>query len=79
MIDIAPIGAYNTDMEIIIERFQTALKNSGLTKEELARATNIPLKRIERYLTDRTPKARDLAKLAPALKVPADYLLGLTS
>ena len=61
------------------ERLKDALKEKNITQRELAREINITEVTMSRYISgDRTPKAPVIVKMAQALDVSCDYLLGNT-
>lgn len=62
----------------IIDRLQIAFKQSGLTQAQLASATGITKSSISRYLQGEfEPKATAVVKLAAALNVSVEYLMGM--
>ncbi len=59
-------------------RLAVSLYSRDMTQENLAEMTGISAATISRYLNDRMePKASQLRKMAVALGVSADYLLGI--
>jgi len=64
--------------KILVERMRTALKEKGYTQQELADKCGITFVSICRYLQGvREPKASVVVKIANALGVSTDYLLGI--
>lgn len=69
----------NHDLEFaeIIKKFRDEL---GLTQEELAKVSDIPVRTIRSWENkERSPKAEQIAKLAKAFGVTTDTLLGFYS
>lgn len=65
-------------VETPIRRLQLAFKQSGMTQVQLANATGITKSTISRYLQGEfEPKASALIKLASALNVSVEYLMGM--
>ena len=61
-----------------IRRLQLAFKKSGMTQVQLAKATGITKSTISRYLQGEfEPKTSALIKLASALNVSVEYLMGM--
>src|SRR5690242_21811810 len=61
------------------ERLKTARVSSGHTQQSLGELINVEPKQIWRWESDKnTPDAYTIAKLAQALTVSSDYLIGLT-
>ena len=72
--------SYDSVDTSIIDRLQIALKQSGLTQAQLASATGITKSSISRYLQGEfEPKATAVVKLAAALNVSVEYLMGMES
>ena len=72
--------SYNSVDTSIIDRLQIAFKQSGLTQAQLASATGITKSSISRYLQGEfEPKATAVVKLAAALNVSVEYLMGMES
>ena len=66
-------------MGIIAERITKARKELGLNQKELAKKANLTEANLSRYENGvREPKSAVLARLADALEVSTDYLVGLT-
>lgn len=64
--------------EMPIRRLQLAFKKSGMTQVQLAKATGITKSTISRYLQGEfEPKTSALIKLASALNVSVEYLMGM--
>lgn len=62
------------------DRLTSAREAAEITKAELARRSGMSVAAIQGYETGRrAPNAEQLAKLAVALDVSADYLLGLVT
>lgn len=62
------------------ERIKVTRKVKSLTQEELAKKTSISLMSIRRYESgDRMPPIHALSKIADALEVPVEQLLGINS
>lgn len=60
-------------------RLRATRELRGLTQDELAELIGTPPLQINRYENDKTePKGDMVARIAIALQVSADYLLGLT-
>ena len=69
---------YNFFMEFT-KRFNEALKQSGKTQAEIARALNVSKQCVNDYKTGKSfPSIETLYLLCKVLEVSADYLLGLT-
>ena len=69
----------NTLKDVLSERLQYSRRAAGLTQKGLERASGVPqgtISRIELGRSDETSTGT-LKKLALALGVSADYLLGL--
>ncbi len=65
--------------KIIGNRIKEVRKMRGLTQFKLQKIAGLPHTAISGYEVGRVgPTVRTLANLAATLKVPADYLLGLT-
>ncbi|MBQ8322829.1 MAG: helix-turn-helix transcriptional regulator [Clostridia bacterium] len=61
------------------ERFNEALKNSGKTQVEIARAINVTKQCITDYKSGKSvPSLETLCLLCRFLEVSSDYLLGLS-
>lgn len=59
------------------QRIKTARKQAGMTQSELANKLNIPYQSISQWERDvRNPKRETLQRIADALGVSVDYLLG---
>ena len=58
------------------ERLKEARKNAGLTQKELAQKTGIAARTICTYERDKLPGLEGTAKIADALSVSVDWLLG---
>ena len=72
--------SYDSVDTSIIDRLQIAFKQSGLTQAQLASATGITKSSISRYLQGEfEPKATAVVKLAAALNVSVEYLMGMES
>lgn len=64
---------YNIGRRILIE-----LKATWKTQEDLAKETGITMDSLAMYISGyRSPKAEDIVKIAKALHVTTDYLLGM--
>lgn len=60
------------------ERLDTILRTSGISQPELEAAAGVYQTQISRYLEGKSePKISNLARLARALHVTTDYLLGI--
>jgi len=60
-------------------RLETLLKEKGITRKEFKDDTGISLQSISNYLNgNRRPDCEMVSKIAVALNVSADYLLGLS-
>ena len=60
------------------ERLKTARKKMGLTQRELGALAGMPVSSIALFETGaRAPSLRALRKIVVALRVSADYLLGV--
>ncbi len=71
------VGNTEMDNNILFHRkLASELRNRGITQMEISRKTGISQASISRYLNGRVPKSAELAKLANALGVSCDYLLG---
>lgn len=65
-------------MSVFSERLKKAMSHRNMTQKELAVKTIISEVTISRYVNgQRTPKAKTIAKIAEALNVSSDYLLGI--
>ncbi len=65
---------------IIKERLSEELKNSGLTKKEIAEKIGVSPEMITQYTTTKKlPKLDTFAKLCKELDLDANYILGLTN
>lgn len=72
--------SYDSVDTSIIDRLQIAFKQSGLTQAQLASTTGITKSSISRYLQGEfEPKATAVVKLAAALNVSVEYLMGMES
>lgn len=61
------------------DRLKAARIEAGHTQQSLGELINVEPKQIWRWETDKnTPDAYTIAKLAEALNISADYLVGLT-
>ncbi|MDB8789639.1 helix-turn-helix domain-containing protein [Romboutsia sp. 1001216sp1] len=66
-------------METIAQRISRARRYLNLNQKELAKRANITEASLSRYENGlREPKSAVLSRLADALEVSTDYLLGLT-
>jgi transcriptional regulator with XRE-family HTH domain len=66
-------------MDIFSERLKAARKRLHLTQEQLAVKSYVPTTTIAQFETNkRKPSFETLRRLAAALDITADYLLGLT-
>ena len=66
-------------MGIIADRITKARKELGLNQKELAKKASLTEANLSRYENGiREPKSAVLARLADALEVSTDYLVGLT-
>jgi transcriptional regulator with XRE-family HTH domain len=66
-------------MDIFSERFKMARRRFRLTQEQLATKAHLPISTIAQFETGkRKPSFETLRRLAAALDITADYLLGLT-
>lgn len=64
--------------DIISIRIKEALKARNMTQRELAEATGITEVTISRYASStRIPRGTEIVKIASALNVTCDYILGL--
>lgn len=64
--------------EIFSSRIKETLKSRGISQRELATRSGITEVTISRYVSGaRIPKGTEIIKIAAALNVSADYLLGL--
>ena len=67
-----------TDKSTVAERLGTALKERGIMQRQLAEKAGVTETTISRYVNGtRTPKGNNIKKIADALNVSADYLLGV--
>lgn len=65
-------------MNIFAERLRGILDSRGINQVTLADDTKLTAATISRYLTvDRIPRGDNIALIAKALNVSADYLLGM--
>ncbi len=65
---------------IIKERLSEEIRNSGLTKMEIAKKIGISPEMITQYTTTtKMPKLDTFAKLCKELDLDANYILGLTN
>ena len=65
-------------MNVFSERLRQLLDRRGVSQEWLARQIHATPATVSRYLTsDRVPRGENVAAVASALNVSADYLLGL--
>lgn len=71
----------NTDFgQEIRDSLKSLMIQRGLTQTQLATETGIPESTISRYLTGvHRPKVEYVAKMASAMGVSVDYLLGLST
>ena len=66
-------------METIAQRISRARRHLNINQKELAQKANITEASLSRYETGiREPKSAVLTRLAEALEVSTDYLLGLS-
>ena len=64
---------------VFTERFRTALFRKKIKQKELAQRLGMPPSQIGAYATGvRHPSIETLTKIANALEVSTDYLLGLS-
>lgn len=64
-------------MSVFNERLKELIKENGLSQAELGRITNIPRTTVADYINQKsTPKHDNLNKLAKALNVDVEYLIG---
>ena len=57
--------------------FRAAREHAGITQETLADKIGVPARSVQRWESgDYLPSARNLCRLADALVVTVDYLLG---
>lgn len=76
-VDIAPKCAY-IDLMLIGKRLRTLISSRGLKQKWVAERAGINENSLQRILDDRgAPSVSSLAKIAEALGVSSDYLLGL--
>ena len=67
------------EYEVFKERFRQGLKESGLTPLSFSEKIGVPVETVNEWATNlRLPNATDVVKIAQALGVSADYLLGMT-
>lgn len=75
------ILCHNTNMITITDiqiRLREAIKNSGMTQKEIARAINVSTGTISKYMRiDKFPSLDTFANLCKAIDVSADEILGL--
>lgn len=65
------------NIELLPKRLATAIETSGLTQKEVAERADISTVQLYKYLHGETlPGSPALARLADALIVTADFLLG---
>lgn len=65
---------------IFISRANDIMQQKGIKQADLSELTGIPTATISRYMTGvHSPKVEYVAKLAAAMQVSMDYLLGLSS
>lgn len=65
--------------KIFMDRAQDMMQKKGIKQADLAEMTGIPTATISRYMTGvHSPKVEYVAKLAAAMQVSVDYLLGLS-
>mgnify|MGYP000778362279 FL=1 len=65
-------------MNVFSERLRQILDRRGVSQDWLARQIHATPATVSRYLTsDRVPRGENVAAVASALNVSADYLLGL--
>ena len=68
-----------TDREVLKERLEQALSASGLSKTELAAATELSPSQISRYFSgERTPTIENLRTMALAMECSIDWLVNLS-
>jgi len=66
------------EAKAIGSRIKEAMLQQGLSQRELAKRAGATEGSVSRYISgDRTPDARTIVKLADALGVTTDYILGL--
>lgn len=66
--------------EFINKRLAKVLKENNITQRELAERTGTTECTISRYVSgERVPHANNLCKIAKALNVSTDYLVGLSN
>lgn len=66
------------EAKAIGSRIKDAMLQQGLSQRELAKRAGATEGSVSRYISgDRTPDARTIVKLADALGVTTDYILGL--
>lgn len=66
------------DINIIKQRLNEEMKNSGLTTLEIAKRINVTPEMITQYkTTKKLPKLDTFARLCKALDLDANYILGL--
>ena len=67
------------EYEVFKERFRQGLKESGLTPLSFSEKIGVPVETVNEWATNlRLPNAMNVVKIAQALGVSADYLLGMT-
>lgn len=72
-------GAESRCLHALVQRLVTARENLQWTQADLARATGLQPAAISHFETgQRTPNVRNLLKLAKALRVSTDWLVGLS-
>ena len=70
-----------TNNEKFIKRLKEIMKDKNVTIKDLSEQTELPINFLKRLLNARIKliKARVIIKICSALKVSADYILGLTN
>ena len=64
--------------QLISNRIREAMEEKGVTQASLSRLTGLPAGTISRYANGRrNPNAEVLGKVASALGVSCDYLIGM--
>src|SRR5262245_60454882 len=73
-------GELMTEPYNIAPRVQRAFEQSGMTKAQIAQRADIRWAQLQKILTGQRPQvsADTVRRLAQALNVSSDYLLGLT-
>ena len=63
--------------DVFCERLRILIKSTGITQKELAKKVGCTEVTLSRYITgERVPKATIVVKIANALGVSVDYLIG---